>query len=100
MLPRCWRQVKLGVKRGDQTGPNQLPQGSGDCDSPARQFQGGLVQRVWYRSHVGDCTRAATAGVTPRTIYQWVEAGRVHFSETARGETLICLNSLSAAGGH
>ena len=38
---------------------------------------------------------AATAGVTPRTIYQWVEAGRVHFSETARGETLICLNSLS-----
>ena len=37
---------------------------------------------------------AATVGVTPRTIYQWVEAGRVHFSETAEGETLICLPSL------
>lgn len=39
---------------------------------------------------------AAAAGVTPRTIYRWVEAGKVHFSETPQGETLICLNSLRA----
>jgi len=39
---------------------------------------------------------AALTGVTTRTVYQWVESGKVHFTETAEGETLICLNSLRA----
>jgi len=39
---------------------------------------------------------ASVAGVTTRTIYQWVEAGRVHFLEAVQGKTLICLNSLSS----
>jgi excisionase family DNA binding protein len=37
---------------------------------------------------------ASAAGVTTRTIYQWLEAGKLHFSETTEGETLICLDSL------
>ncbi|HEV2423848.1 MAG TPA: hypothetical protein VGZ29_03365 [Terriglobia bacterium] len=38
---------------------------------------------------------AATAGVTARVIYRWLEEGRIHFSETSEGATLICLNSLT-----
>jgi len=33
--------------------------------------------------------------VDSRTIFRWVEAERVHSSETARGLLLICLKSLS-----
>ena len=33
--------------------------------------------------------------VDSRTIFRWVEAERVHSSETANGLLLICLNSLS-----
>jgi hypothetical protein len=39
--------------------------------------------------------RAATIACTnPRTIYRWVEAGKVHSTETVDRATLICLNSL------
>jgi hypothetical protein len=37
---------------------------------------------------------ATIAAVTPRTIYRWVEAGQVHFTEAPDGWLLICLNSL------
>jgi hypothetical protein len=37
---------------------------------------------------------AATARITTRTVYRWVEAGRVHYTETADGSLLVCLNSL------
>jgi hypothetical protein len=37
---------------------------------------------------------AVLASVSPRTIYAWVEAGRVHFMETAEEGLRICLNSL------
>ena len=37
---------------------------------------------------------AALARVSTRTIYRWVEAGRVHFKETAEGLLLVCLNSI------
>lgn len=40
---------------------------------------------------------AAVAGVSARAVYGWVEAGRVHFCETAEGALLVCLNSLPAA---
>ena len=33
--------------------------------------------------------------VDSRTIFRWVEAERVHASETATGLLLICLNSLA-----
>ena len=35
-------------------------------------------------------------GVSTRTVYQWVEAGSLHFAETADGALLICLASLAA----
>lgn len=35
--------------------------------------------------------------VTARTIYRWVETGRVHFQEMDAGSLLICLASLPAA---
>src|SRR5437879_1068066 len=38
---------------------------------------------------------AMLAGVDARTIFRWVEAERIHFSETPRGSLLICINSLS-----
>lgn len=34
--------------------------------------------------------------VTPRTIYRWVEEGRIHFRESEEGWLLICLASLLA----
>lgn len=37
---------------------------------------------------------AALLRVSPRAIYRQVEGGRVHFTETADGALLICLNSL------
>lgn len=37
---------------------------------------------------------AVIAGVGPRLIYRWVEAGQLHFLETDRGLVRICLDSL------
>jgi len=37
---------------------------------------------------------AAIAGVTSRTMYRWVDAEKLHFSETAEGVLIICFNSL------
>ena len=39
---------------------------------------------------------AAIAAVTPRTIYRWVEAGKLHFTESPDGGLLICLDSLTS----
>jgi hypothetical protein len=37
---------------------------------------------------------AAITCTNSRMIYRWVEAEKVHSTETADGATLICLNSL------
>jgi hypothetical protein len=37
---------------------------------------------------------ARRSAVSPRTMYRWLDAGRVHFLELADGEVLICLNSI------
>ena len=37
---------------------------------------------------------AALARVNSRTIFRWVEAERLHASETPQGSLLVCLNSL------
>lgn len=37
---------------------------------------------------------AELAGVNTRSVYRWVEAERLHFTETAEQAPLICLNSL------
>ncbi|HJQ24179.1 MAG TPA: helix-turn-helix domain-containing protein [Blastocatellia bacterium] len=37
---------------------------------------------------------AALAGTSTRTIYRWVEAGRLHFAETADGRLLVCPHTL------
>jgi excisionase family DNA binding protein len=34
--------------------------------------------------------------VTTRTIYRRIEAGRLHFTETEKGFSLICLQSLES----
>ena len=39
---------------------------------------------------------AVLTGLSTRTIYRRVEAGRVHFAETTEGALLVCLNSLLA----
>jgi excisionase family DNA binding protein len=37
---------------------------------------------------------ATLAGVNSRTVYRWIEEGKVHFLEPSDGLPLICLNSL------
>jgi len=37
---------------------------------------------------------ARGAGVSPRTIYRWVEESQVHFRETTDGIVLICEKSI------
>ena len=37
---------------------------------------------------------AVLAGVSTRTIYRWVEAEQLHFTETPEGKLLVCPNSL------
>ena len=39
---------------------------------------------------------AALSGVSPRTIYRWVEAGRVHCAEGPDGALSVCAASLPA----
>lgn len=38
---------------------------------------------------------AIRARVNSRTIFRWVESGRVHYTETPEGLLLICPHSLS-----
>ncbi|HEY3025304.1 MAG TPA: DUF4124 domain-containing protein [Pyrinomonadaceae bacterium] len=40
---------------------------------------------------------ALAAEVSARAVFGWVEAGRVHFTETPDGALLVCLNSLPLA---
>ena len=39
---------------------------------------------------------ATIAQVFMRTIFQWVESGKLHFAETVDGKLLVCLISLAA----
>ena len=38
---------------------------------------------------------SALTGVSARVVYRWAEAGKVHYTETAEGLLLVCLNSVS-----
>lgn len=38
---------------------------------------------------------AIVAATSPRKIYQWIEAGKLHYSEEPSGAPLVCLNSLN-----
>lgn len=38
---------------------------------------------------------ARLSGVSQRTIYRWMEDGRIHFSETADGGLYVCLAPLN-----
>ncbi len=38
---------------------------------------------------------AQVLGESARTIYRWVEAGKIHFAEPREGLLLICRDSLS-----
>jgi predicted site-specific integrase-resolvase len=40
---------------------------------------------------------AVMAGTGTRTIYRWIEAGAVHFSEISNGNLIVCAKSLAAA---
>jgi excisionase family DNA binding protein len=37
---------------------------------------------------------ATIGGLSSRLIYRWIEAGRIHFSETGEGHLLVCQSSL------
>ena len=37
-------------------------------------------------------------GVNTRTVYRWVEAGRLHYTETNNGGLFVCLASLPING--
>ncbi len=37
---------------------------------------------------------AGSAGVSSRTVFRWIEAGRLHFTETAKGTVMVCANSI------
>ena len=39
---------------------------------------------------------ATIAGLSSRIIYRWIEARRIHFTETGEGQLLICQSSLPA----
>ena len=39
------------------------------------------------------------AGVSQRTVYRWMEDGRIHFAETSDGGLFVCLAPLSAGVG-
>jgi len=38
---------------------------------------------------------AAVNGISTRAMYRWIEAERIHFTETHQGSLFVCLNSLS-----
>ena len=42
---------------------------------------------------------ACRAGVSQRTVYGWVEDGRIHFAETPDGGLYVCLEPLYADDG-
>lgn len=42
---------------------------------------------------------AALAGVSPRAVYRWIEAGRAHFAESPDGRVHVCLVSLPGSDG-
>jgi hypothetical protein len=58
------------------------------------------AKRLWCAdcgeqvTRIGSEEAAAIAGVISRTIYRWVEAGRMHFKEVPSGALRICFNSL------
>ena len=54
------------------------------CDSCANQVQMLTPDQA-----------ATIAGLSPRLIYRWIEAGRIHFSETAEGGLFVCQSSLT-----
>jgi hypothetical protein len=37
---------------------------------------------------------AKAAGVSPRTLYRWIEQSKVHFHELSDGAVLVCESSL------
>jgi hypothetical protein len=37
---------------------------------------------------------AKASGVSPRTLYRWIEQNKVHFRELSDGAVLVCENSL------
>jgi len=41
---------------------------------------------------------ATLAGESTRTIYRWIEAGLIHFTETPEGHLFVCLASLPQIG--
>jgi hypothetical protein len=57
------------------------------CEACARQVQMLTPDEAAVLSHS-----------SPRAIYRQMEAGKVHFTETADGRTYICLSSLRGRG--
>lgn len=39
---------------------------------------------------------ATLTGIPARSIYRWVEAGKIHYTETATGKINVCVKTLLA----
>ncbi|HXQ68887.1 MAG TPA: helix-turn-helix domain-containing protein [Pyrinomonadaceae bacterium] len=37
---------------------------------------------------------AAVTGIPERQIYQWVEAGAIHYKEVPNGKLIVCIKTL------
>ncbi|HEV2912477.1 MAG TPA: helix-turn-helix domain-containing protein [Pyrinomonadaceae bacterium] len=63
----------------------------------------GIATQSWCPDCAGEVRMitpeeaAAILRLTPRTIYSWVEAAKIHFTEQPEGHLLICLDSLPAS---
>ena len=62
----------------------------------------GMPVRSWCPACAGEVRMitpeeaAAILRLSPRTIYSWAEAAKIHFTERPEGGLLICLDSLPA----
>ena len=71
------RDQILFIRRLD----NRIAQWCAQCSDPAQM--------------VSVDEAAAIVGLTARAMYQKVEMGQVHFTETRDGLLLVCLNSIN-----
>lgn len=42
---------------------------------------------------------STVTGIAERQIYQWVEAGAIHYREVANGKLIVCVKTLLLLGG-
>jgi len=78
------RRVEITIQRRELTvtrgGPTTAVERCPACDREVNMIPVDLA--------------AKAAGVSPRTLYRWIEQNKVHFRELSDGAVLVCENSL------